>query len=115
MSSKCPPTRPESTPGGKLLLTSRTRLAQIHRLVEHDDAAIAQRVESGYVTSLEPGSDPLRIGRTALVTFSPLGSSSSGTLYVAAHRGPQMAIRLYGASGRVRVLMFDTRSGQWRP
>ncbi len=65
--------------------------------------------------SLEAGSDPLRIGRTALVTFSPLGSSSSGTLYVAAHRGPQMAIRVYGASGRVRVLMFDARARQWRP
>ena len=65
--------------------------------------------------SLEPGSDPLRIGRTALVTFSPLGSSSSGTLYVAGSRGPQMAIRIYGASGRVRVLMFDAQARQWRP
>ena len=71
--------------------------------------------DAGGSGSLEAGSDPLRIGRTALVTFSPLGSSSSGTLYVAAHRGPQMAIRLYGASGRVRVLMFDARSGQWHP
>ncbi len=71
--------------------------------------------DAGGSGSLEPGSDPLRIGRTALVTFSPLGSSSSGTLYVAASRGPQMAIRIYGASGRVRVLMFDARTGQWHP
>lgn len=65
--------------------------------------------------SIDAGSDPLRIGNTALVTFSPLGSASSGTLYVAAHRGPQMAIRVYGASGRVRVLMFDARMRQWYP
>jgi Tfp pilus assembly protein FimT len=65
--------------------------------------------------SIEAGSDPLRIGNTALVTFSPLGSSSSGTLYVAARRGPQMAIRVYGASGRVRVLMFDARAREWLP
>jgi Tfp pilus assembly protein FimT len=71
--------------------------------------------DAGGSESLEPGSDPFRIGRTALVTFSPLGSSSSGTLYVAAHRGPQMAIRVYGASGRVRVLMFDARTRQWHP
>lgn len=64
---------------------------------------------------LQPGDDPLRIGNTALVSFSPLGSSSSGTLYVAAHRGPQMAIRIYGATGRVRVLMFDAQARQWRP
>lgn len=71
--------------------------------------------DAGGSGSLEPGSDPLRIGQTALVTFSPLGSSSSGTLYVAASRGPQMAIRVYGASGRVRVLTFDARTRQWQP
>ena len=71
--------------------------------------------DAGGSGSLAPGSDPLRIGRTALVTFSPFGSSSSGTLYVSAHRGPQMAIRIYGASGRVRVLMFDARTRQWQP
>ena len=64
---------------------------------------------------LEPGDDPLRIGNTSLVTFSPVGSATSGTLYVAAHRGPQMAIRVFGATGRVRVLMFDAQSRQWHP
>jgi Tfp pilus assembly protein FimT len=66
-------------------------------------------------TVLNPGDDPLRIGNTALVSFSPLGSSTSGTVYVAARRGPQMAIRVYGATGRVRVLMFDAQARQWRP
>ncbi|MGE0862706.1 MAG: hypothetical protein AB7P34_02290 [Vicinamibacterales bacterium] len=65
--------------------------------------------------ALEPGDDPLRIGNTALVSFSPLGSSTSGTVYVAAGRGPQMAIRIYGATGRVRVLTFDAQARQWRP
>ena len=69
---------------------------------------------SGVVT-LEPGDDPLRIGNTSLLTFSPVGSATSGTLYVAAHRGPQMAIRVFGATGRVRVLMFDTQTRQWHP
>ncbi len=64
---------------------------------------------------LRPGDDPRRIGNTALVSFSPLGSSSSGTLYVAASQGPQMAIRIYGATGRVRVLTFDAQARQWRP
>ena len=69
---------------------------------------------SGAAT-LEPGDDPLRIGNTSLVTFTPVGSATSGTLYVAAHRGPQMAIRVFGATGRVRVLMFDARSRRWQP
>ena len=62
---------------------------------------------------LAPGDDPLRIGNTSMLTFSPVGSATSGTLYVAAHRGPQMAIRVFGATGRVRVLMFDARARQW--
>jgi len=65
--------------------------------------------------TLKAGDDPLRIGNTALLAFSPLGSATSGTLYVAAHRGPQMAIRVFGATGRVRVLMFDAQSRQWHP
>jgi hypothetical protein len=64
---------------------------------------------------LAPGDDPLRIGNTALLTFSPVGSATSGTLYLAARRGPQAAIRVFGATGRVRVLMFDARTRQWRP
>jgi hypothetical protein len=66
-------------------------------------------------SSLEPGDDPLRIGNTALLTFTAIGSATNGTLYVAAQRGPQMAIRVFGATGRVRVLMFDTQTRQWHP
>lgn len=69
----------------------------------------------GGASPILPGDDPLRIGSTALLTFSPLGSATSGTLYVAARRGPQMAIRVFGATGRVRVLMFDAQARQWRP
>jgi hypothetical protein len=63
---------------------------------------------------LDPGDDPLRIGNTALVAFSPLGGATSGTMFVAAQRGPQMAIRVFGGTGRVRVLLFDAQARQWR-
>jgi hypothetical protein len=66
-------------------------------------------------TTIGPGDDPLRIGSTSLLSFTPVGSATSGTLYVAAPRGPQMAIRVFGATGRIRVLMFDARMRQWRP
>ena len=72
-------------------------------------------VEVGGANGLTPGDDPLRIGNTALLAFSPLGGSTSGTLYVAARRGPQMAIRVFGGTGRVRVLTFDAQARQWRP
>lgn len=67
------------------------------------------------VASLQPGDDPLRIGNSSLVVFSPVGSATSGTMYVAAPRGPQLALRIFGATGRVRVLMFDASTRQWHP
>ena len=69
----------------------------------------------GGSSTIEPGDDPLRIGNTSLLAFSPLGTATSGTLYVAAHRGPQLAIRVFGATGRVRVLMFDAQTRLWHP
>ena len=65
--------------------------------------------------SLAVGSDPLRIGNTSLLAFSPLGSSTSGTLYVSAPTGPQMAIRVYGATGRIHLWRFDAQAHQWQP
>jgi hypothetical protein len=64
---------------------------------------------------LAAGSNPLRIGRSTLVSFSPTGAATSGTLYVAAPHGPQMAIRVFGATGRLRVLTFRPGADQWVP
>lgn len=66
-------------------------------------------------TSLAVGDDPLRIGSTSLVSFSPDGGATSGTLYVAGRQGPQLAVRVFGATGRVRTLIFDASTGQWHP
>ena len=70
--------------------------------------------DAGGAGELSPGDDPLRIGATALLSFSPLGGATAGTLYVAARRGPQMAIRVFGGTGRVRILTFDAQARQWR-
>jgi hypothetical protein len=64
---------------------------------------------------LAAGADPLRIGRSALLSFSPTGGATAGTLYVSAPRGPQMAIRITGSTGRLRLLRFDTGAGAWLP
>lgn len=65
------------------------------------------------LTTLRPGDDPLRIGASTLVSFSPLGSATSGTLYVAGRKGPQLAVRVFGATGRIRTLMFSSTTWQW--
>lgn len=59
-------------------------------------------------------SDPIRIGNTNLVSFSPIGSSTSGTIYLAGRDGTQLCVRLLGTTGRLRVLWFDRASATWR-
>lgn len=63
---------------------------------------------------VQAGSAPVRIGRSRLITFSPLGSTTSGTLYLSSGPGTQAAVRLLGATGRIRILWFDPASQAWR-
>ena len=68
------------------------------------------------VTSLDPGSrldptDPIQIGPSTLFSFSPDGSSTSGTFYIVGRRASQFAVRVLGATGRARVFQFDFENG----
>jgi hypothetical protein len=63
--------------------------------------------------TLVSGDDPVRFGRSDLVSFSPDGSASSGTLYVTDGRDGLCAVVLFGPTARVRVWRFDRRNGRW--
>ena len=58
-------------------------------------------------------SDPVRVGASGLVSFSAIGGATAGTLYLRDRGNRQLAVRITGATGRVRVLEFDHASGQW--
>lgn len=58
------------------------------------------------------GTDGVRIGAARLLTLSPNGTATSGTLYVQGRRA-QYAVRVLGATGRTRVLKYDTGAGTW--
>jgi Tfp pilus assembly protein FimT len=61
------------------------------------------------------GADPpfpeLRIGRSRIVSFSPIGTSTSGTLFLSNGRGSVHAVIVLGTTGRVRLARF--RGGRW--
>jgi prepilin-type N-terminal cleavage/methylation domain-containing protein len=62
---------------------------------------------------LQLGDDPVRFGRSDLISFSALGASSSGTLYVTdGHRG-LYAIVLFGPSTRLRVWRWNPEELRW--
>jgi type II secretory pathway pseudopilin PulG len=64
-------------------------------------------------SSPAPGSDPIRLGSSDMASFTPLGTATSGSLYVLGRRGAQYAVRIFGATGRVRILKFNAQSQQW--
>ena len=68
----------------------------------------------GSTAPVGPDADPVRFGRADILSVTPLGTASSGTLYLRSREGHQVAIRILGATARVQHHAFDHRSGQWR-
>lgn len=62
-----------------------------------------------------PGDDPVRLGSANMAAFSPLGTSTPGSLYIRGRRDAQYVVRLFGQTGKIRVLKFNPRTRQWKP
>jgi type II secretory pathway pseudopilin PulG len=58
------------------------------------------------------GTDGVRIGVAKILTMSPDGTATSGTLYLHGRRA-QYAVRVLGATGRTRVLKYDAGRRAW--
>ena len=54
--------------------------------------------------------DPIRFGRSDILSFSPLGTATPGTFYLAGDFA-QAAVRVTGGSARVRLMVW--RGGKW--
>ena len=59
------------------------------------------------------GDDPVRLGSADTLTFSPLGTATSGTIFLRSRTGRQYAVRVLGATGRTRLLQFRHETGLW--
>jgi hypothetical protein len=92
------------------------RLQAAERLGDHFSG-----VEFGTILGLPPidprgtapGTDPIRLGGSSLATFTALGTSSTGTVYIRGSRGAQYAVRIFGDTGKTRILKFVRRTGRW--
>ena len=63
----------------------------------------------------EAGSaDPVRFGASDIASFSPLGSCTSGSVYLRSARDAQYLVRVAGVTGRTRILRFDPVGSTWR-
>jgi len=74
--------------------------------------AIPEIDGSGTLTTLDA---PIRLGAARQLSLSPVGTATSGTLYIASRRGVQYAVRIAGVTGRVRLLRYVPGLSQWQP
>ncbi len=57
--------------------------------------------------------DGVRIGSARILTLGPDGTATSGTLYLRGRRG-QYAVRVLGATGRVRLFQYRPGAREWK-
>jgi type II secretory pathway pseudopilin PulG len=59
------------------------------------------------------GGEGLRVGSSRMLSFSPIGTATSGTIYVRGRDDTQLAVRIFGATARTRVLRYEPRTREW--
>ena len=93
------------------VLTPSERLSDQFQGVEFGAIPGLPPVDSG---AAMPGGDPIRLGSGNVATFSALGTASSGTVYIRSRRDAQYAVRIFGETGKTRMLKFESRTRQWK-
>jgi Type II transport protein GspH len=66
-------------------------------------------------SSAAPGNDPIRLGTANMVSFTPLGTATPGSLYIRSRRGAQYVLRVYGETAKTRILKFNRLTLEWNP
>lgn len=57
--------------------------------------------------------DPVRFNRSDMASFSPLGESTPGSLYLTDGKRRLVVVRVFGRTGRVRVLRWNPKTRVW--
>lgn len=65
------------------------------------------------LTPQTPATQAVQLGGTMILSFTPTGTATSGTVHVRGRDGTQWAVRVAGVTARVRLLRYDPASGTW--
>ena len=97
----------EIADGTDLTLAAAERLADKHSGVSFGLLAGLPDLDGSRASE-----EGVRFGSSRILTLSPDGTATPGTLYVHGSRS-QYAVRVLGATGRTRVFRYDTGLGRW--
>ncbi|HYH09110.1 MAG TPA: prepilin-type N-terminal cleavage/methylation domain-containing protein [Thermoanaerobaculia bacterium] len=71
-------------------------------------------------TIKDPDGDPLpptksavAFGNSQICSFSALGESTPGTIYLTDRRRELFAVRVYGATAKIRVVRYERKTKKW--
>lgn len=62
---------------------------------------------------LPPTASAVQFNRSTICSFAPIGTGTPGTVYITDGVSQLCAIRVYGASGRVRMLRYNAARRRW--
>lgn len=59
--------------------------------------------------------DPIRFNRSDLASFSPLGGSTPGSIYLTDGEQGLVAVRVYNRTGKIKLLRYEPSRETWEP
>jgi type II secretion system protein H len=62
---------------------------------------------------LRVDSSPVAFNKSAICSFSPVGEATPGTIYITDQGRDLWAVRVLGATARVRMLRYDRLASRW--
>ena len=88
--------------------------AQIDRVIEAP--VLLSDLFPGVSIGLAPGTpatEAVALGGTRILSFSPNGTATSGSVYLVGRDRTQWAVRILGVTARARVLRYERSTGAW--
>jgi prepilin-type N-terminal cleavage/methylation domain-containing protein len=79
------------------------------------DFGVIDDVPAVDASGVAPGNDPVKLGGGDMVVFTGQGTATSGSLYVRGPGDAQFVVRIFGETGKTRMLRFDRQSRTWKP
>ena len=58
---------------------------------------------------------PVTFNNSTICSFSPIGESTPGSIYITNGDGDLWCVRVYGASAKIRTLRYDREKKKWVP
>ena len=57
--------------------------------------------------------DAVQVGAGSILSFTPMGTATSGSVYIRGRDGTQWAVRVLGTTARARILRYSALTDDW--